>query len=78
MIDDATAIEDNVGWYIREMDAVDEDPNIEIGEFIEEPMESIDFGRIGAQAAKQVIVQKIRKRNVRESLKSTANVWVKS
>jgi N utilization substance protein A len=42
------------------MDAVDEDPNIEIGEFIEEPMESIDFGRIGAQAAKQVIVQKIR------------------
>lgn len=60
VIDDATAIEDNVGWYIREMDAVDEDPNIEIGEFIEEPMESIDFGRIGAQAAKQVIVQKIR------------------
>ncbi len=60
VIDDATAIEDNVGWYIREMDAVDEDPNIEIGEFIEEPMESIDFGRIGAQAAKQVIMQKIR------------------
>ncbi|VAW44285.1 Transcription termination protein NusA [hydrothermal vent metagenome] len=60
VIDDATAIEDNVGWYIREMDAVDEDPNIEIGEFIEEPMESIEFGRIGAQAAKQVIVQKIR------------------
>ncbi|MCF6298533.1 MAG: transcription termination factor NusA [Thiomicrorhabdus sp.] len=60
VIDDATAIEDNVGWYLREMDAVDEDPNIEIGEFIEEPMESIDFGRIGAQAAKQVIVQKIR------------------
>ncbi len=60
VIDDATAIEDNVGWYIREMDAVDEDPNIEIGGFIEEPMESIDFGRIGAQAAKQVIVQKIR------------------
>ncbi|MCF6253602.1 MAG: transcription termination factor NusA [Thiomicrorhabdus sp.] len=60
VIDDATAIEDNVGWYIREMDAVDEDPNIEIGEFIEEPIESIDFGRIGAQAAKQVIVQKIR------------------
>ncbi len=60
VIEDATAIEDNVGWYIREMDAVDEDPNIEVGGFIEEPMESIDFGRIGAQAAKQVIVQKIR------------------
>ncbi len=60
VIDDATAIEDNVGWYIREMDAIEEDPNVEVGDFIEEPIESIDFGRIGAQAAKQVIVQKIR------------------
>lgn len=60
VIDDATAIEDNVGWYIREMDAVDIDPNIEVGEFIEEPMESIEFGRIGAQTAKQVIIQKVR------------------
>lgn len=60
VIDDATAIEDNVGWYIREMDAVDEDPNIEIGGYIEESIESIDFGRIGAQTAKQVIIQKVR------------------
>jgi N utilization substance protein A len=60
VIEDATAIEDNVGWYIREMDAVEEDPNIEVGEFIEEPMESIEFGRIGAQTAKQVIIQKVR------------------
>lgn len=36
------------------------DPNYQIGEFVEEPLESIDFGRIGAQAAKQVIFQKIR------------------
>lgn len=34
--------------------------DIEIGEYIEEPLEPIDFGRIGAQAAKQVILQKIR------------------
>ena len=60
VIDDATAIEDNVGWYIREMDAIDEDPNIQIGDFIEEPIESIEFGRIGAQTAKQVIIQKVR------------------
>lgn len=60
VIDDATAIEDNVGWYIREMDAIDEDPNAEIGEFIEEPIDSIEFGRIGAQTAKQVIIQKVR------------------
>ncbi len=60
VIDDGTLIEDHVGWYMREMDAVDIDPNIEVGEFIEEPMESIDFGRIGAQTAKQVIIQKVR------------------
>jgi N utilization substance protein A len=36
------------------------DPNYQIGEFVEESLESIDFGRIGAQAAKQVIFQKIR------------------
>lgn len=35
-------------------------PDIEVGEFIEEPIEAVDFGRIGAQAAKQVILQKIR------------------
>ena len=31
-----------------------------IGDFYEEPLESIEFGRIGAQAAKQVILQKVR------------------
>jgi N utilization substance protein A len=34
--------------------------DIAIGDFIEESLEPIDFGRIGAQAAKQVILQKIR------------------
>ncbi len=33
---------------------------LEIGEYYEEPLESIDFGRIGAQTAKQVILQKVR------------------
>ncbi len=37
-----------------------QDPEIQPGEFIEEPMESIAFGRIAAQTAKQVIVQKVR------------------
>ncbi|MDG6777887.1 transcription termination factor NusA [Thiomicrorhabdus sp. zzn3] len=60
VIEDDTLIEDHVGWYIRQMDAVDIDPHIEVGEYIEEPMESIDFGRIGAQTAKQVIIQKVR------------------
>ncbi|MCK8515924.1 transcription termination factor NusA [Methylonatrum kenyense] len=34
--------------------------DVQVGDFIEEPMESIAFGRIAAQTAKQVIVQKVR------------------
>ncbi|KKY61323.1 transcription elongation factor NusA, partial [Tannerella forsythia] len=60
VIEDDVEIEDHVGWYIRHMDAVDVEPHIEPGEFIEEPIESIEFGRIGAQTAKQVIIQKVR------------------
>jgi N utilization substance protein A len=41
-------------------DAKQKDPAIEVGGFIEEGMESIPFGRIAAQTAKQVIVQKVR------------------
>jgi N utilization substance protein A len=37
-----------------------EDPDVEVGDYLEEALEPIDFGRIGAQAAKQVILQKIR------------------
>jgi len=37
-----------------------EHPGIEAGSFIEEPIESVAFGRIAAQTAKQVIVQKVR------------------
>ena len=32
----------------------------QVGDFIEEPIEGFEIGRIGAQAAKQVILQKIR------------------
>jgi N utilization substance protein A len=35
-------------------------PESEVGQFIEEPIEGIEVGRIGAQTAKQVILQKIR------------------
>ena len=41
-------------------EAQQEMPEIQLDEFIEEQLEPIDFGRIGAQAAKQVILQKIR------------------
>ena len=45
---------------LRLQDAVDVNPDAEPGEYVEEPMESVEFGRIAAQAAKQVIVQKVR------------------
>ncbi len=41
-------------------DARKDDADVEPGDYLEEPLEPIDFGRIGAQAAKQVILQKIR------------------
>ena len=41
-------------------EALDRIPDIEEGDYIEEAIESLTIGRIGAQAAKQVILQKIR------------------
>ena len=41
-------------------DAAQTDAAIQLGEYLEKPLEPIEFGRIGAQAAKQVIFQKIR------------------
>ncbi len=41
-------------------EALERNPEIKLDEFIEEVLEPVEFGRIGAQAAKQVIFQKIR------------------
>ena len=45
---------------LRMIDAVDVDEAAEPGGYVEVPMESVEFGRIAAQTAKQVIVQKVR------------------
>jgi len=45
---------------LRLDDAKDLNPEIEIGGFVEQGIESVAFGRIAAQQAKQVIVQKVR------------------
>ncbi len=45
---------------ILHFEAVEQIPDIEVDDFIEEPVESVPIGRIGAMAAKQVILQKIR------------------
>ncbi|AVP97624.1 transcription termination/antitermination protein NusA [Ahniella affigens] len=44
----------------RLMDAVDLRSDYQVGEFVEERIENPEFGRIAAQAAKQVIVQRVR------------------
>jgi len=41
-------------------EAREEMPDIQVDEHIEEPVDSVPIGRIGAMAAKQVILQKIR------------------
>jgi N utilization substance protein A len=46
--------------HIKLAEAQKRNADIQLEEYIEEPLENIDFGRIGAQAAKQVIFQKIR------------------
>jgi N utilization substance protein A len=45
---------------LRMIDAVDVEEAAEPGGFVEIPMDSVEFGRIAAQTAKQVIVQKVR------------------
>lgn len=45
---------------IRMMDVVDDKPDAQVGDFVEEQVENAEFGRIAAQAAKQVIVQRVR------------------
>ena len=52
-------IEDE-GYQITITDAKDRDENLNIGDYIEESLEPIEFGRIGSQAAKQVMLQAIR------------------
>ncbi len=45
---------------IKVKEARGRNPDAQVGDFISEPLPPIDFGRIAAQTAKQVIVQKVR------------------
>ena len=61
VIDDAeTQILENPEREITLGAAQIDEPELQPGEFVEEGIESVDFGRIAAQTAKQVIVQKVR------------------
>ncbi|WP_210397051.1 transcription termination factor NusA [Motiliproteus sediminis] len=49
-----------LGTELTIEEAHEKDPSLQAGDLYEEPVESIAFGRIAAQTAKQVIVQKVR------------------
>lgn len=57
--DDSTELE-TPDRELRLEDALDLDQDAEPGGYVEQPMESVAFGRIAAQQAKQVMVQKVR------------------
>ncbi len=63
VVDDAQVGEEgleNPDAQILLSEARKKQPDIQSGEYIEEPIESVAFGRIAAQTAKQVIIQKVR------------------
>src|SRR3989440_9750586 len=51
---------ENAPQQITFSEAQKQSPDIQLGDYIEEALERIDFGRIGEQTAKQVILQRIR------------------
>ena len=51
---------EDTGLHILLEEAKKKDPKFELGSRIEEKVANVEFGRIAAQAAKQVIVQKVR------------------
>ncbi|MCS6855936.1 MAG: transcription termination/antitermination protein NusA, partial [Elioraea sp.] len=64
---------------LRLMDAVELRPDAQVGEFVEEEIENVPLGRISAQTAKQVIVQRVRdaeRRQVFEAFKDRVGTLV--
>jgi len=59
VIDNDEPMENPLGEITLEAAQIDE-PDIQVGDYVEEQIESVEFGRIAAQTAKQVIVQKVR------------------
>ena len=49
-----------LGTQLTTQEAAEKDPSLKVGDICEEQVENINFGRIAAQTAKQVIVQKVR------------------
>ena len=75
VIDSETPMENPLGEITLEAAQIDE-PEIEAGAYVEEQIESVEFGRIAAQTAKQVIVQKVREAE-RERVVEAARILFK-
>jgi transcription termination/antitermination protein NusA len=60
VVEPETIEEFNPAAHLTPEQGQEKDPPLAIGERYEIPVESVDFGRIAAQTAKQVIVQKVR------------------
>ena len=74
-------IVENPDAQIALSEAQKEMPDIQLDEFIEEQLEPIEFGRIGAQAAKQVILQKIRdaeREQVLSDFLERRSIWLRA
>ena len=59
VIENDEPMENPLGEITLDAAQIDE-PEMEVGGYVEEQIESVEFGRIAAQTAKQVIVQKVR------------------
>lgn len=54
------AVMDDPARQVRLMDALEEQPDAAVGEFIEQPVDAPVLGRVAAQTAKQIIHQRVR------------------
>lgn len=59
VIDEETEMENPLAEITLAAAQIDE-PEIQAGDYVEDAIDSVEFGRIAAQTAKQVIVQKVR------------------
>jgi len=61
LVADPAAVEEwNGDAHLTLEEAHEKHPDLQVGDFYEIPVPSVEFGRIAAQTAKQVIVQKVR------------------
>ncbi len=72
IVEDDAEVE-NPDGVLTLSEARERQPDIEVGGVIEEPVASVEFGRIAAQAAKQVIVQKVREAERNQIVKAYEN-----